>query len=245
MRRFMLTNKVGYDLKNAVENPDFSCSEIHVLDNDGTLLDVIPWTPTTDYMYDPKPDPRYQKPFIAHMESGEVRLNPMIPENHVASGENPYVQLIYNFTKKTSHTYEEICRHIINEKNVLSDDRPSRLMIKSLINEMFDGDVLGGLLIKRGSSYHAGVDIKLGQSLRRLHSGYNIFEYETINYIKNNGTVSKDEIYSLLSYSSNRLRWIRNDSTVEYIIKKLLKQKNIIKMGENWYRFLKLPERMM
>lgn len=245
MRRFMLTNKPGFDLKTAVENPDFRHSVVKVLDMDGTVLDELPWHPVIDYMYEPVPDPRYRKPHIVHMQSGELNVNPRVPENHLLSGENPYVQLIYNFTKKDNHTFEEISRHLINDKKVLSDTKESRVIIKKLINEMFKGDTLGGLLIKRGNNFISGVDIKLGRKLIKLHSGYNIFEFEILNFAKQRGTVSRDEIFSLLSYSGNNYRWIRNSKTISFYLKKLLDKKCLSKMGDDWFRFNHYPERMM
>ena len=52
MRRFILTNQPGYDLRDAIENPSFDKSEIVVLDNSGIEIDRIPVTPLTLYMYD-------------------------------------------------------------------------------------------------------------------------------------------------------------------------------------------------
>ncbi|MBS3748153.1 MAG: hypothetical protein KGY67_00450 [Candidatus Thermoplasmatota archaeon] len=245
MRQFMLTNKPGFDMKTAIENPSFRHSIIKVLDADGTVLDELPWHPVTDYMYEPIPDPRYRKPHIVHMQSGELNVNPSIPENHVTSGENPYVQLIYNYTKKDSHTIEEIIRHLINDKKVLSDTNESRIIVKKLVVEMFKGETLGGLLIKRGNNYIAGVDIKLGRRLIPIHHGYNMYEYEILTLAKQKGTVSRDELFSLLSYSGDKYQWVRNDKTISFYLNKLLKKNCLVKMGDDWFRFNHYPERKM
>jgi len=244
MRRFMLTNKPGFDLKEAVENPSFEKSVIQVIDNDGTILDEIQWTPVTDYMYSPKPTPSYMRPHKIKMETGEIQIPPIIPENTVTSGENPFIQIIYRFTNKQERKFEDIYRHLTQEKKVLSDNKKSIYFIEFLIDEMFEGDELGGLLIARGDSYITGVKLKIGRTIIPLHAGYDPFEYAIMNYSEKKGTVSRDELHELLSMSGNRYKWARYDKTIEYYINKLLKQKNIKKFGKDWYRYIKYPERM-
>jgi len=245
MRRFMLTNKPGYEIKQAVENPSYETSIIHVLDNDGTILDEVQWTPTTDYMFDPEPDPRYQKPYKIKMQTGEMIIPPMIPENSVTSKENPFIQLLYRFAKKQNRTIEDFIRHLTHEKKVLPDNQGSINIIKNFIREMYEGDELGGLLIKRGDAYLAGVDIKTGRRIIKLHNGYNPFEYVIINTAERKGTISRDEIYSLLSFSGKEYQWSRHDSTTDYYIKKLLKEGCLEKLGKDWFRYKKYPSRMV
>jgi len=244
MRRFMLTNKVGFDLKDAVENPSFRKSIIQVLDNDGTILDEIPWTSVTHYMYDPDPDPHYQKPHKIKMASGEMMIPPIIPDNSVTSGENPFVQIIYRFCQKQPRRKEDIIRHLIHDKKVLSDNTISIQIVESIIAEMYEGPDLGGLLIKRGDSFLSGTKIKTGRRIVTLISGYDPFEYEILNLAERNGTISRDEIFDLLSISGKRLKWARYDTTINYYIEKLLKQGCIVKFGKDWYRYKKHPERM-
>lgn len=244
MRRFMLTNKVGFDLKSAVENPSYRTSVIQVLDNDGTILDEIPWTPVTDYMYSPQPDPHYQRPFKIRMASGEMEIPPIIPENSVTSGENPFVQIIYRFCNKQPRTIEDISRHLIHEKKVLADNMTSIQIVESLVKEMWEGDDISGLLIKRNGNYVVGVKLKIGARVISLHNGYDPFEYEILSLAEHHGTVSRDEIFDLLSFTRKRLQWARYDTTIDYYIDKLLKSGCITKFGKDWYRYKKYPERM-
>lgn len=245
MRRFILTNKPGFDIKQAVENPSYEGSIIHVLDSDGTILDQVQWTPVTDFMYDPTPDPRYQKPYKIKMQTGEMVIPPMVPENSVTSGENPFIQLLYRFAKKQNRTIEDFIRHLTQEKKVLPDNKKSIGMVKAFISEMYDGDELGGLLIKRGDAYLAGVNIKAGRRMEKLHNGYNPFEYVIVNMAERKGTLSRDEIYSLLGFSGGMFQWARHDSTIDYYIKKLLKEGCLEKLGKDWFRYKKYPERMV
>jgi len=244
MRRFILTNKPGFDLKNAVENPSFRSSVIHVVDNDGTILEVIPWTPLTDYMYNPSPHPSYQRPHKIKMVTGEMEIPTIVPENSVTSDENPFVQLIYRFSQKQPRSFEDIYRHLVHEKKVLADTKPSLNIIRNLIQEMYEGDTLGGLLIKRGDSFITGIKIKTGFKIIPLHIGYDPFEYEILKLAEHKGTISRDEIFNLLSMSGKQLRWAYYDTTIEYYIKKLLKQGNLIEFGKDWFRYRNYPERM-
>jgi len=177
MRRFLLTNKIGFDLKSAVENPSLRSSVIQVIDNDGTIIDEIPWTPITNYMYDPQPDPRYQRPFKVKTSTGIIDIPPVIPENTVTSEENPFVQLIYRFCSGKDRKIEEIIRHLTHEKKVLPDNKFSINVIKNIVSEMYTGMDLGSLLIKKGHNYVIGTKIKMGRHLITLHSGYDPFEY--------------------------------------------------------------------
>jgi hypothetical protein len=240
----MLTNKIGFDLKNAIENPSYRTSVIQVLDNDGTILDEIPWTPVTDYMYNPKPDSRYQRPFKVKMASGELEIPPILPENTVTTDENPFVQLIYHFTSKQSRSLEEIVRHLIHDKKVLVDNHVSIEMIKKIVYEMYEGEDIGGLLIKKTGRYISGVKLRYGKSFISIYSGYDPFEYQIMNYLEHKNTVSRDEIFDLLSISGSRLKWARYDTTIDFYIKKLLLQGCITKFGKDWYRFKRYPERM-
>ena len=245
MRRFIITNKPGFDIKQAVENPSYESSIIHVLGSDGTVLDEIQWMPTTDYMYDPEPDPRYQKPYKIKMQSGETVIPPMIPDNSVTSNENPFIQLLYRFAKKQNRTVEDFVRHLTQEKKVLPNDKKSISIVKNFIEEMYEGDELGGLLIKRGDAYAAGVNIKMGRRLIKLQSGYNPFEHAIVNAAEHKGTISRDEIFNLLSFSGKGYQWSHCDSTINYYIKKLLKEGCLDKFGKDWFRFKKYPSRMV
>lgn len=245
MRRFVLSNKPGYDIKQAVENPSYEISIINVVDNDGTILDQIQWTPTTDYMYDPQPDPTYQKPYKIKMQTGEMVIPPIVPEDMLTSGENPFVQLLYRYAKKQNRKFEDFVRHITQEKKLLPKNPTSIQLIKNIIDEMYEGEEIGGLLIKRGDSYTKGVDIKHGRRLIKLHNGIDPFEHAILDRADKLGTISLDELNKLLSFSGNMYQWARYDSTIDYYIKKLLKQGNIERFGKDWFRFKKYPDRMV
>ena len=196
-------------------------------------------------MYDPDPDPIYQKPYKIKMQTGEMVIPPIIPENSVTSGENPFIQLLYRFAKKQNRTVEDFVRHLTQEKKVLPNNKHSISVVKNFIEEMYDGDELGGLLIKRKGAYTAGVNIRTGRRVIKLNRGYNPFEYVIINASEHKGTISRGEIYGLLSFSGKGYQWARGDSTINYYIKKLLKEGCLDKFGKDWFRYKKYPERMV
>ena len=235
MRRFYLTNKVGYPLQDAIENPTFENSVIVVMDNSGVEIERIPVTPLTLYLYDPQPDPHYHKPMKIVTVSGEIEIPQMIPEDSVTTGENPFVQLVYRFVKKRqSANIEDIIRHITKEKKVLPENDYGISRVQSTVAEMHNGNVLGGLLVKRGNTYMAGVKLKTGRQFVKLYSGYDPFEYQIIHNIENKGLSSRDEIHRLIM---DELKWARNSKLVEFYIKKLLKQGNIRRIDKDWFEY--------
>jgi len=240
MRKFILTNRIGHDLRNAIENPSFVSSEIAVFDNSGIEIERIPVTPLTLYMYSPEPDPRYQKPERIITTTGEVEIPVMIPEDTVTTGENPFIQLIHRFTKKRNGvTLEDIVRYLTKEKKVLPADEYGISRVKAMVREMYKGNVLSGLLIKQGNLYMAGVRLKTGRQLIKLYSGYDPFEYQIMQHFESKGHISREELHTLIM---DRLKWARNSKTVEFYIKKLLKQENIKQIGKDWFEYKKALE---
>jgi len=240
MRRFILTNQPGYDLRDAIENPNFEKSVIVVLDNSGVEIDRIPVTPLTLHMYEPEPDPRYQKPQKIVTTSGEIEIPTFIPDDMVATGENPFVQIIYRFVRRRDGaSLEDITRHVTQERRILPNNDYGIRRVESIVTEMNKGAVLGGLLVKKGNIYMPGVPLRTGRELIRLYSGYDPFEYQIMRYIENRGTASREEIHSFIM---DGLKWARNSKLVEFYIKKLLKQGNIKRISKNWFGYVKSLE---
>jgi len=240
MRRYILTNQPGYDLRDAIENPSFEKSVIVVLDNSGVEIEQIPVTPLTLYMYEPEPDPRYQKPQKIVTTSGEIEIPTFIPEDMVTTGENPFIQVIYRFVKRRDGaTLEDIVRHITKERRILPNNDYGIRRVEAMVREMHNGAVMGGLLVKKGNMYMAGVPLKTGRNLIRLYSGYDPFEYQIMQYVENKGTASREEIHSIIM---DRLKWARNSKLVEFYIKKLTKQGNIKRISKDWFEYRKALE---
>ena len=240
MRRFILTNQLGHNLRDAIENPSFEKSIIVVLDNSGVEIERIPVTPLTLYMYSPEPDPRYQKPQKIVTVSGEIEIPTIIPEDTVTTGENPFIQVIYRFVKRREGaTLEDIVRHITKEKRILPANDYGIKRVEAIVSEMHNGAVLGGLLVKKGNTYMPGVKVKTGRNLIRLYAGHDPFEYQIVKYLEDRGTASREEIHSFIM---DRLKWARNSKTVEFYISKLLKQGNIRQIGRDWFEFQKSLE---
>lgn len=237
MRRFILSNKFGYDLREAVENPSFEISEIVVVDDSGIEIEKIPVTPLTLHMYNPEPDPNYRKPQKIITATGEIEIPLYIPDDMVANGENPFVQIIYRFVKRRDGiTIEDIIRHVIKERRLLPANDYGMDRVKSLVYEMHNGEILGGLLIKKGNLYFAGAPLKTGRQLIRIYPGYDPFEYQIMEYLQNKGTSSRGEIHR---YITDILKWARHPKLVEFYIDKLLRQGNIKRIGKDWFEYHK------
>jgi len=190
-------------------------------------------------MYNPEPDPRYQKPEKIVTLEGEIEIPTLIPDDMVATGENPFVQIIYRFVKRReTASLEDIVRHITSERKMLPHNQYGISRVTSVVNHMHDG-ALGGLLVKKGNLYAAGVRLKTGRRLVRIYSGYDPFEYQMMRYFENKGVVSREEIHNLIM---DELKWARNGKLVEFYLKKLEKQGNIRKISRDWFEFKKSLE---
>ncbi len=239
MRRFFLTAKPGCDLHSAIENPSYEHSEILEIDTDGTVIGHLPYLPDTDYMYNPEPDPSYRKPQKVITAEGEVEIPTYVPEDKITIGENPFVQLIYRYVKKLGGaTEEEIIRHITSEKKHMKSDKKGLKRLRGYIHAMHDGQLSGLLLIQEGK-YVAGLQLETGRQLVDLPSGYDPIEYHLMRYIENKNVVSRDEIHRMLI---DKYKFLRNTKSVEYYINKLIEDKCIKTVGNNWFQFLSFPD---
>lgn len=239
-RKFYITNKPGANLHQAVENPAYERSQILEIDSDGTILGRLPVLPDTEYMYSPTPDPLYDKPQYVVTPEGELEIPRIIPEDKVAAGENPFVQLIYRFVKRAgSVTEEDILRHMVKEKRVIRANKQGFKRLRAYVAEMHKGRVLGGLLLIQEQRFVVGLKLSLGRHLLDFITGYDPFEYHIIKYAENKGVVSRDEIHR---YLLDKLKWARSGKTVEYYIDKLLKEKCLKFVGKNWFEFKRYPE---
>jgi hypothetical protein len=249
-RKFVLTNKPGADLHYAVEASNWNDSTILEIDSDGTIIGHLPVLPDTEYMYKPESDPEYNRPQKIVTAEGEIEIPVMVPEGKLAVGENPFIQIIYRYVKRTGVTKEEdIIRHIMTEKRYMPKNRYGIKRIQKYINQMCTAmtpkekekgfGVLGGLLIRREGGYSVGLSLGTGRHLVDIFTGYDPFEYHIARYIENKGIVSRDEIHRLMM---DRMRWARHGTTVEYYINKLLKDKCIVTIAANWFEYKHFPE---
>lgn len=235
-RQFILTAKPGSDLISAVENPDYSTSEIIEVDTDGTIIGHLPYLPDTEHMYNPEPDPMYNKPQKVITSEGEVEIPVLISDDRIAIGENPFVQLIYRYVKKNAPvSKEEIIRYMTKEKRYLANDRDGVKRIASYITHMHEKS-LGGLLVKTKDGFHTGLELETGRQTVAIKTGYDPIEHQLMSFIENRTPVSRDEIHRFIS---DRLKWVRNTKTIEIYIKKLIGKGNIRAVSENWFEFKK------
>jgi len=249
-RKFILTNKPGADLHYAVEASNYNDSVILEVDTDGHIIGHLPVLPDTEYMYAPEPDPEYNRPQKIVTAEGEVEIPVMVPEGKLAVGENPFIQIIYRYVKRTGvATGEDIIRHIMTEKRYLPKDRYGVKRVRNYINQMCVATspreaeqgfgVLGGLLIKTSGGYSAGLSLSTGRHLVDIYPGYDPFEYHIARYVENKGVVSRDEIHRLML---DRMKWARKGTTVEYYIRKLVHEKCFTVITANWFEYKKFPD---
>lgn len=235
MRDFYLTAKPGCNVHHAVENPDYTVSEILEVDHDGTILGRLPYLSDTEFMYKPKPDPEYSKPQKVVTPEGEVEIPRYVPEDKVTDGENPFVQHIYRYVKRENGaTEEDIIRYMTKEKKYIIGTKYGLKRLKQYILEMHKGKTLSGLLIFRNGEYLAGVKLEAGKRLLDSPSGYDPFEYHIMRLAESKGILSRDEIHRLMT---DRYKWARKSKTVEYYIYKLLKMKYIRQVHTNWFEY--------
>lgn len=233
-RKFYVTNKPGCDLVNAIENPDYDHSNIMEVDSDGTVIGNLPFLSNTEHMYKPEPDPRYSKPQVVVTAEGEIEIPMLVPEDKVATGENPFIQLIYRYVKKMGNTTEEdIIRHMLQEKAFLPADEHGIKRVKAYVKVMHAG-TLSGLLIRQKEGYAVGLKLETGRHLIDIKIGFDPFEYQIMLKAENEGIVSRDELHRLFI---DRFKWARSTKTVEHYIKKLLNQKNLRHINENFFEY--------
>lgn len=249
-RKFLVTNKPGADLHCAVEAANYNDSIILEIDTDGHIIGHLPFLNDTEYMYKPDPDPEYNRPQKIVTAEGEVEIPVMVPEGKIAVGENPFIQIIYRFVKRTGvATENDIIRHIMTEKRYLPKDRYGIKRIRKYIAQMCVAKtqrekeqgfgVLGGLLVKQEAGYSVGLPLQTGRHLLDIYTGYDPFEYHLARYIENKGVVSRDELHRLML---DRMKLARKGSTVEYYIQKLLQDKCMVVIAANWFEYKKFPD---
>lgn len=249
-RKFLITNKPGADLHYAVEASNYNDSVILEIDSDGLIIGHLPLLPDTEYMYKPEPDPEYNRPQKIVTAEGEVEIPVMVPEGKLAVGENPFIQIIYRYVKRTGvATGEDIIRHIMTEKRYLPKDRYGVKRIQKYISQMCVAKtprekeqgfgVLGGLLFRQEGGYSVGMNLQTGRHLVDVYTGYDPFEYHMARYVENKGVVSRDELHRLML---DRMKWARKGTTVEYYIKKLQSEKCIVVVAANWFEYRKFPD---
>jgi hypothetical protein len=235
-RQFILTAKPGCDLITAIENSDYTHSEILEVDHDGTIIGHIPYLSDTEHMYKPEPDPMYSKPQKIVTSEGEIEIPVLVSEDRLAVGENPFVQLIYRYVKKNGPvSEEEIIRYMTKEKRFQPDTRQGIKRIKSYIVHMHEKS-LSGLLVRTKEGFRTGLDLRTDRHTVQIKSGYDPIEYQMIYYIENKGTVSRDEYHRFLT---DRLKWIRKTNTIEWYINNLLQKGHIRQVSENWFEYKK------
>ncbi len=236
MRKFFLDRKPGIDLTMAIEAPSFQNTIIREVDEQGNTIGIFPYLPGTAYRYNPEPHPQYRKTEKIITPQGEIPIPILEPEDTVADGENPYIQLIYNYVKymRQAET-EDIIRYIIDEKRTLPPDKKGIQRVKAYIYQMTYGQ-LAGLLVTTKNKLITHIPLKTGIKRIPIKHGYDQFEYYIMQYIENKGTISRGEIHRLMTQYYG---WARKPKTIDYYLQKLTRQGNIQQIEKNWFVYKK------
>lgn len=236
MRRFYLDKKPGIHLTMAIEAPSFQNTIIREVDEQGNTIGILPYLPGTAYRYNPEPHPQYRKKEKIITPKGEVPIPTLEPKDTIASGENPYVQLIYNYVDYYKRCdAEDIIRYLLNEKRVLPKNKYGIRRAKAYIYQMTHGE-LAGLLVESMGKYITHIPLKTGERHFSLKEGYDQFEYYIMQYAEYKATLSRSEIHRLMT---EHYGWARKPTTIDYYITKLVKQGNLQQIEKNWFIYKK------
>lgn len=232
MTEYILANRPGYSVEDAVENTNFDNAVIKEYDRGVWQRD---WCvlPVTMYMFNPSPHPKYQRQQKLVLREGEKTLRKPIPDDKVTTDVNPFFQLIHRAVKEHERlTLEEITRILIHDYMVFGASRKEKKIIKKLVEVMHKK----ALLIKPEGDdrYGIGLTLDKGDRMVDFEKGFDPFEYHIMNRIENKNMCSNDEIHKLVIEG---LKWTRNDKLVENYLNRL-QYRGYIERRDDYNHFL-------
>lgn len=236
MRKFVIDSQPGVDITTAVENPNYFNTVIKEINEQGIVIGTIPWTPITAHRYDPQPPSYYFQKETIVTETGEIEIPKKQQQTMLYTGENPFIQLIYNrISYMHNQTIEDIVNYIIKDKRLLPDNEYGLQRVIDYIVAMTDGP-LKGLLIKTDGILITHQTIFTEETMIHMNMGYDPFEYEIMKHVEYKGQVSRDSINRLIL---EEYKWARKPTTVAFYIERLIENKNLRNINEEWYAFKK------
>jgi len=231
---FILTNKAGYNLEEAIEDTNVKNAVIKVMEY-GVVKDYSPANPYTLKRWENiiQIDPRYF--FIKEKtvtDKGIKRIDKPMIEGKLAIGVNPYWQLfilaisreIDERESKFSVPFENIARTMIMEYRVLPHIRGAYSFLRQGLKRMNKLH----LILLHGNEYALGIPLTAEDRLVDFVPGFDPYEHQVMYHLERKGTVSVNESIENIM---NVLKWTKYPSTVIDYIKKLCKQKNIKRRG--------------
>jgi hypothetical protein len=216
MPEYILHQKPGHAIEEAVGNPDFDNAEILVYAG-GVLERVLPVNYDTLNRLRPVPPPSYMQ---REKVMGEYVLDKPIAPNHFIVGINPHVQAIYSTVREAgTSTLEDIYKSLAKDYRILPDNSLGMAIVKDLIDGMNRDGFL--VKIKKRSGvvlYGPGLAPRGKHHLVDFLPGFDPIEYQIVWYVEVKGMASRADIHE---YILHRLEWLKSPSELDWYINRL------------------------
>lgn len=236
-REFILRNRPGYDLREAVENPTFENALIFEYEK-GYLKAIHPVTPTTLYMYKPVPPPEYYR----DERIGKTIIPKYLPDGYFASGASPFVQAIVRVVEGTALTFPEIYQRLLSYR-IFPDSGSWKKRIKWLVKWM-SGKVsyLTYYKEKRKTYFRVGVGLSLRPPVVSYRGGVDPIDDQISSFVEDSGSASYLEIRE---HIMDRLGWLESPSYLDESLQLLVKNGYLEKVGEDVYRHIRRVDKFL
>jgi len=233
MAEAILIPRPGYSLKEAVENPNEENAVIYVYEH-GRIIDILPATRASLYLYKPKPPPEYYK-----KETVEgIPIAKEFPEKFFGVGSSPFVQAMYKkATLYRSVTLLKLYKTLVDEYRILPAGRKTLITVKKLLDWH---DKNTGYIVKtRQKTYIAGMPPPVEIPLIPFTPGMNPIEEQICKLAESQHFATFDDFVKLLLHE---LRWLTDTSYLRSSLQKLVKEGCLRIFAPNVYEFLKYPK---
>lgn len=234
MPEYILSNKPGFLLEDAIENPN-SKNAIIIEYEYGVRSGYKPYNTQTRHIFQPKPDPRYRRKERLVGRVDEQDIEKPTPPDMLVSGVNPFFQIIYRVVQRGGITsIEDIVRALLREERVFSsEDEDSIEIIEKIVAHM---NTEHYYILLHAGKVKTGFELPKGGHLVEYKKGYNPFEYHIMQFAENKGEISREEIYK---YISEYLGWLKTLTLIDEVIDRLMEKSNLKQIQKNYFRFVK------
>lgn len=234
MLEYIQTNKPGYLLEDAIENGTRKNAVIVEYEY-GFRSGYIPYNSQTRHIFQPKPDPRYDRMERLVGRTEEHEIEKPTPPDMLVSGVNPFFQIIYRVIQRGGITsIEDIVRALLKEERVFSsEDENSIEIIEKIVAYM---NTKHYYILLHAGKVKIGFELPKGGYHVEYKKGYDPFEYHIMKLAESKGEISREEIYK---YITEYLGWLKTLTKVDEIIDRLMKKGNLVQIQKNYFRFVK------
>lgn len=220
----LIKAKPGFSIIEAVNNPTYENSEIHIMDGE-RLIDVLPMIPC-NYGDDLKAPPEYYNEDKVQTADGVVPIEKIIPDKTLAHGINPFHQIIYSIVSDINYIGREtIFKSLVHEYKVFPDTDVAFRIVGGILDTMHKYAIIlrhyenGELFYVKGRESTTD-DVYLVD----FREGYDPIAWQIMNLIEEGGRVSRSRIRRMVLLD---LGWLRHMSSLEMYL-------NNLELGELW-----------